>query len=136
MGVTATQEPKRQRRKTSGIQINEELAQGSTVHTNIAQEVIVTTKDKINLALINHQKYNKAKSDWVAPFSILLSVIASLAAADFKSAFSIPADTWRSLFIIVGVASGFWLLYCFTIYSDTEIRVEMKILSKPLNQIK
>lgn len=99
-------------RTATADQFNQSIIQNSTVHTNVGQQVIVTTEDKIDLALIRHQKYSKAKSDWLTPFSTLLTVIASLAAADFKDFFSIPADSWRAIFILLAVLSGLWLVIC------------------------
>ena len=103
---------KQTKRKTAALKIDQSILESATIHTNLTQEVIVTTQDKLNLALINHQNIIKARTDWVIPFSILLSAITSLVAADFKTFLSIPADSWKSLYILASVISFVWLLYC------------------------
>lgn len=104
----------RTRRKGSGILLSEDMIKTSIIHQNISQEVIVTTADKIELVLIEHESAIKIKGDWMSPFSILIAVIASLAAADFKTFAGINADTWRALFIITAIGSAAWLIITLT----------------------
>jgi hypothetical protein len=92
----------------SGSILNENLIRTSVIHTNTGQEFIVTTKDKIELALNEQQKYIKIKYDWITPASVSLSVIATLVAADFKQFAGISADSWKSMFYIVGAVSIVW----------------------------
>ncbi|MGX1828750.1 hypothetical protein ACWIE6_10875 [Paenibacillus taichungensis] len=109
------------RRKSNNFQINEELLGTSTVHKNLNHDIIITTTDKINLALIQQEKYLHSKKDWITPLSIVLAVLASLAAADFKPFIGISADSWKAIFIIIGVSSAAWLikcLYCAFIYRN------------------
>lgn len=94
------------------IQIDNDMLSTSTLHTNIAQEVIITTEDKIKLALIEHMRINKAMLDWLTPFSIGLSAAASLSTAEFKDQFSVSAETWKAIFIIILIASTAWFLFC------------------------
>lgn len=75
---------------------------------NVSQSVIVTTEDKIRLAVESYNKRAKNKTEWIAPFSLLLSVTATMVTADFKD-FILSEDTWRAIFILVGVASTLWL---------------------------
>jgi hypothetical protein len=103
---------KQSRQKSNTLQIDDSLLKSATVHTNLTQDVIVTTEDKLMLALIRQGEYIRAKRDWVTPFSVMLAVLASLAAADFKDFANIPAASWKAIFIVIGVSSGIWTLRC------------------------
>ncbi|WFR64292.1 hypothetical protein P9222_09025 [Paenibacillus amylolyticus] len=94
------------------FQINQELIGDNRVHKNLNQDIIITTTDKINLALIDQEKYLHSKRDWITPLSILLAVIASLVAADFKTFLTVSADSWKAVFILIGISSIVWLIKC------------------------
>jgi hypothetical protein len=59
---------------TTGFSLNE-LGEGSTVSKNVSQEVIVTTRDRVELCLIRHQKNLRSRQDWIVPLGILLTIL-------------------------------------------------------------
>ncbi|MFI5142368.1 MAG: hypothetical protein ACHQII_08435, partial [Bacteroidia bacterium] len=79
------------------------------------QEIIVTTCDKMELILIESNKFKSSKEGWIAPLSIFLSIVAVLITADFKDLWGMPKDSIRAFFFMVALASLFWLL--FSIYN-------------------
>ena len=86
-----------------GIQIDAELLINSVVHTNITQEMLVTTEDKIRLCLIEYKDGLRSQTDWIAPAGILIALVTALIAADFRQFLGISSEVWRALFIIGSV---------------------------------
>lgn len=73
------------------------------VHTNLNQEIIQITDDKLRLALDEHMRKREDSRNWMGPFGILLAVIIVFCSSEFKTAFGIPAATWQALFLVMGV---------------------------------
>jgi hypothetical protein len=95
---------------TTGL--TDQVIQGSTVHSNVAQEFIVTTRDKLELCLNRHKEKIAARQQWPVPFGIFVSVLLTLLTADFRQdRFGITGVVWQAIFIIVAVLSGVWLIY-------------------------
>jgi len=78
------------------------------IHINTAQNIIITTEDKLRLHLLDHLNEIERKKEWITPLSLLITIIAVLITADFKDFFLKP-ETWKLLFIISGVVSFLWL---------------------------
>lgn len=96
--------------KRSGINIDEDLFQSSTIHKNISQNIVVTTEDKIRLCLIKYKESLDAHKEWVAPASVLIALITTLIAADFKQFLSLSSEVWKSLFIFGSILCGYLLI--------------------------
>lgn len=95
---------------TTGFQFDAELFESSVVHKNVAQEIVVTTEDKIRLCLIEYKDVLNAKTDWIAPAGILAALITTLVAADFRQFLGLSSEVWRALFMIGSMISAFSLL--------------------------
>ncbi|WLE97247.1 MAG: hypothetical protein QTN59_00120 [Candidatus Electrothrix communis] len=80
------------------------------VHSNVDQEVIEITEDKLSLILKDYVQDISSRKEWVSPFSVLLTIAILQCTANFKDRFGIPADTWNALFIFTGMASLIWLI--------------------------
>ncbi len=87
------------------------LTRGSNVHENLSQDVVITTTDRLKLALLEYQKVLNARSGWIAPASVFLSILAAIVAADFKDALGISKDQWRSGFLLALLLCGLWLAH-------------------------
>jgi hypothetical protein len=88
----------------------EELFEGSTVYTNLAQNIIRVTEDKARLYLLEYKDALKAQNDWMTPTGILITLIATLIVSDFKPFIGFEPDVWRALFIFFSVASLYYLV--------------------------
>jgi len=87
-----------------------ELINNSVSFTNVGQNVLTTTADRIRLCLRDYEKALKAKSDWTTPLGTLIAFFASLVAAEFKPFLGLSADIWKSLFLVGAlVSAGFFL---------------------------
>lgn len=87
----------------NGVQIVE-------VHVNVDQEIIQITEDKLRLILKDHLHLLTLKGGWVAPFSVLVSIVTTFCTAKFDTFIGLGPDFWKALFTLVGVASIVWLL--------------------------
>ena len=79
------------------------------VHVNVDQEVIQITEDKLRLILKDHLASISQSGGWIAPFSILVSIIATFCTAKFDSFIGLGSEFWKSFFALVGIASLVWL---------------------------
>jgi len=82
----------------------------SKVYSNIDQEIIMITEDKVRLCLIEHLSRMEKRRAWLTPLGILLTVIAVLPTTTFQDFLSINAATWKAMFIIAGIISAIWLV--------------------------
>ncbi|WP_059170228.1 hypothetical protein [Bacillus sp. FJAT-27445] len=94
----------------SGINLNQTLIDSSNIHAALGQEILITTEDKLEICLRDHEKILKDKNDWVTPGSLLLSLITSLLTADFKNFIGVKPEIWSALFIIGSFYCFIWLL--------------------------
>jgi hypothetical protein len=79
------------------------------VHSNLAQEIIVITEDRLRLVIKDHLEKIEEKKAWHAPLGVLLAIVAAFVTADFRDAY-FKAPTWQALFLITGVLSLIWLI--------------------------
>lgn len=94
----------------SGLNISKELLEKSKIHSNVSQNVIITTEDKIELCLRDYQEELRRQRDWIAPTGILLTILAALVTTEFKDFLSIPGQSWQILFLAGLVSTSVWLV--------------------------
>ncbi|ABA56698.1 hypothetical protein Noc_0165 [Nitrosococcus oceani ATCC 19707] len=87
----------------------EQLVSVERISFNVTQSVIVTTEDKIRLSLSSYLQNAKRRSDWIAPASLLIAILATLVTATFND-FILSGATWKAVFIIVGLGAAIWLI--------------------------
>ena len=87
----------------------ESMVSVETISLNISQSVIVTTEDKVRITLEAYVKSTGKKTEWVAPFSLIIAIFATLATANFHD-FILDAPTWKAMFIMSGIGSVAWLV--------------------------
>jgi len=89
----------------------EELGEGSTVSKNVGQEIIVTTRDRVELCLIHHQEQLRSRQDWLIPLGIFLPIVLTITTADFKTkALGLTGDTWQAVFVLGAIISFIWFV--------------------------
>jgi hypothetical protein len=84
-----------------------DLISQSTLHLNLGQEVMVTTEDKIRLCMSEHAMRLGAQQGWVAPVSMLITVVVVLLTSDFHDAL-LDKAVWKALFVLVAIGCGLW----------------------------
>jgi hypothetical protein len=78
--------------------------------TNLPQDVISTTEDKLRLTLSEYLKKTEKKKGWITPLGLMISFTLTLMTATFKD-LGISAPTWKAIFIIAVIAALIWLIY-------------------------
>ncbi len=87
--------------------LTEQMVRESTIHANVGQELIVTTRDKLELCLVHHREELESRELWAIPFGIFVPVILTLLTADFRGGLGLKKEVWQAIFIIVAVVSFF-----------------------------
>ncbi len=76
---------------------------------NMRTHLIIITRDKVELCLRGHAEHLGRRHAWVTPCSVLLSLLATLAASSFHAAFGMEAAAWKALFVLSAIATAIWL---------------------------
>lgn len=79
---------------------------------NLATEILSITIDKVRLRTRDFIDQREARNSWQTPAGILVSLVASLVASDFKDLL-FPAATWLALFSLSALACLVWLIASF-----------------------
>ncbi len=79
------------------------------VHSNLDQEIIQITEDRLRLVLKDHLELFEEKKAWHAPLGVLIAIVAAFVTADFRDAY-FKAATWQAVFLITGILSLVWLI--------------------------
>jgi len=93
----------------ANIEIGRELSERLTIHTNVDQEILVTTVDKVRICLMEHRDCLTARSEYVTPLSLVLTIFTTMAAASFRD-FILPSAVWQAVYLIGGGLALYWLL--------------------------
>ena len=81
----------------------------NVVHSNVDQEVIEITSDKLRLILNEHLQTIYSRDRWQAPLGILITIIVVLSTSDFKPTLGMSKDTLTAIFIMSAVLCVLWL---------------------------
>ena len=95
------------------IRLDTEVFNKSHIYSNVAQEFIVTTDDKLRLCLIQYQAALRAKREWIAPISLLLPTVIAFTSVEFRPFLGLDAEIWGAIFLLATVGSFIWLVYTF-----------------------
>ena len=82
----------------------------SKIYENTAQDLIITTEDKIRICLLTHVTYMERRKEWIAPLGLLFTIFITLTTTSFNTAFNVNPSTWKAIFIIGGFLSFIWLI--------------------------
>ena len=88
-------------RKGAIIELDQEdLKSEVIIHKNLTQDVLLTTEDKMRLALIEYRDVLTARSEWLSAAVLVLSFLSSLLLSNFKDVGPISAATWQAIYFI------------------------------------
>lgn len=93
------------------VDISDELSRNLTIHSNVNQEIIITTSDKIEIVLIKTKEILISRRDWWTPFGLFISFITTLTTADFKNSFGIAKEFWKAIFVLLTLISFIWFIH-------------------------
>lgn len=96
--------------KSLSVLFGDVIGQNSVVYPNYSQEFIITTADKLKIFLMEYQEALKARTDWITPLGILLALIPTLVAAEFRQFLGLTPSVWQAIFIIGSIVCFVWLI--------------------------
>ncbi|WP_343626580.1 hypothetical protein [Flavobacterium lindanitolerans] len=101
------------RNQGNGLTFNvgDEIHNNSIIYTNVNQEIIVTTEDKIKLVLIKTRETLKTQRDWITPVGLFISFVTTLCTSEFMDAFNQDKHFWKAIFVILAIISFIWLCH-------------------------
>lgn len=79
------------------------------VHSNLSQEVVKITVDKLRLILNSYLENMERKREWMAPIGILATLVAVFATTNFKD-FWLSAKSWEAFFLWGTLFTIIWLI--------------------------
>ena len=88
--------------------VGDEIHNNSTIYTNVNQDIIVTTEDKIKLVLIKTKETLKSQRDWLTPLGLILSFVTTLSTSEFKETLGQNKEFWKAIFVILTIGSIIW----------------------------
>jgi hypothetical protein len=91
--------------KTESMQLIQSVAY------NVQQDLIVVTRDKVELCLTKHVKSMEQRHAWLLPFGVFFAAIGALATSSFHAALGLKAEMWNAIYILIAVISG-----CLTVW--------------------
>ncbi|QJU54316.1 hypothetical protein SCB71_14315 [Herbiconiux sp. KACC 21604] len=82
----------------------------SSVSRNVDQEVLVTTRDKVELALRRELPRYVPTGEFLAVLGVFLTFLITVMTATFSDFLALPGQAWRGIFIVSTIAGGVWLV--------------------------
>jgi hypothetical protein len=92
-----------------GGHVAPETVEVTSVHDNVAQEVVRITVDRLKLVLSQHLEDLEARRQWIAPLGIVLTLLITFATTTFKE-FVFPAATWEAFFMMATLLCSVWFV--------------------------
>ena len=85
-----------------------QMTRETRVSWSIDQNVIITTEDKLWRRIKEHLASVEDRKGWIAPVSIVATLLAALGTTTFKDVLGLDAPTWKAIFILAAIAAGLW----------------------------
>ncbi len=88
-------------KKGAIIELDQEDFQGEVIiHKNLSQDVVLTTEDKLRLALIQHRETLNSRAEWLGAGTLALSFLSTLLLTTPKAVGPISGSTWQAVYFI------------------------------------
>ena len=93
-------------------QLKEDVGQDAEVYnTKDPDEVFLTNRSRLELALRDYKDGIKAMNSWINPFILFVTVMPILLVGSFTQTFGIPESVWNNLYLTIAIFSVGWLIY-------------------------
>lgn len=86
------------------------IAESANIVMNVGTDYVVTTRDKIEIALRRKLPLFLRRTAWVAPLSLLIGLVTAIITSDFKKFMGVSEEVWSTFFVVGAVLSAIWLL--------------------------
>lgn len=77
-----------------------------------AQNIIITTEEKMRSQLNTYLIHVEKKRRWMVPFGMLISIVIPITTSNFKSALGLSAETWETIYLLGLIIDFIWLIWC------------------------
>ena len=98
------------------LDVGQKITSTSRVSVNVAQDVHVTTRDKIELALRKTLPSYVDIGSFLGPLGVFLALFVGLVTADFRSVFGVEKSVWQAIFIVTSIFAAIWAIRNFIGY--------------------
>lgn len=106
--------------------IREDIGEGVDFHDSSSPDaVFLTTRARIHLALIQFKEGVLAKTKWVNPLMMVVTLSSAILVTDFKQFLALPANVWKAMFVFGLLLSVGWLLRAIYGYVDNREKSEI-----------
>lgn len=102
-----------------------ESIKNSKIETNLSEGIILTTKDKLRLSLLNYKDSMEKTLNWPTRLEGFLTLLLSIATTGFKDTFGIKAESWFIFFVIILLWN--FLRLAFSVYLATKLKAHIDI---------
>ena len=85
-------------------------SQIAAVYMNVSQKCIMITEDRAYRCLEDWKRNLESKNEWLAPASLLSSLMLTFVSATFRDVFGISKYTWEAIFTLLMAGAAVWLL--------------------------
>lgn len=107
-------------------ELKQEVGEDVPVHnTKDPDEVFLTSKSRLKLALLEYEDGVKSLRGWANPFILLITVVSILLVADYQQTFGMSGDFWLAAYFMTGVISLIWLIYAIFLYLKNRKKAEI-----------
>ncbi|MCK1805269.1 MULTISPECIES: hypothetical protein [unclassified Micromonospora] len=102
--------PRRSRNAPLKVDVAQSITNTTRLTVNVSQDVHVTTRDKIELALRKTLPSYVDVGSFLGPLGVFLALFVGLVTADFRTMFGVGDDVWKALFIVGSGVSVVWAI--------------------------
>jgi hypothetical protein len=83
----------------------------AVIYANTEQELIIVTKDKLQLCLKGTMDRMALRDRWMIPLGVLVPLILALITTQFTERFSVSGGAWETVFVMLTLFTLLWLGY-------------------------
>lgn len=94
--------------KAKGITLSVDPDMVKSLTTNVGQDLIYISEDKVRICLMKHAANLEQKHAWIAPASLGASIIVTLVSTTFQKFAGLSADFWKAVFFVGLIVSIVW----------------------------
>lgn len=80
-------------------------------YDNTQSNIIRITDDKLKVILLENKETLVKNTDYIAPLTLLISLILTFCTTDFKDFFTISSNVWKGFYLFLTLGSGIWLFW-------------------------
>jgi hypothetical protein len=83
----------------------------AVIYANTEQELIIVTKDKLQLCLQGTMERMALRDRWMIPLGVLVPLVLALVTTQFTERFRVSGGAWETVFVMLTLFTLLWLGY-------------------------